>query len=86
MRHDRADAEQASCTAVAQFLGGNPWHKPGFVVREVLNPRPSGNVTLDAATRLLAAALRADDDAEANLAESRVSSVCSALGMWQPRH
>jgi hypothetical protein len=69
---------------VAEFSGGNPWHKPGFVMRAVLNPWQSGNGSLDAATRRLAADLRRDDDYSLDV--SRVMSICMALGMWQGRH
>jgi len=84
--HPLARAEQYDCTAVAEFAGGNPWHKPGFVMREVRNPWRSGNGKLDAATRRLAADLRGSDSFQTSLDVSRVMSICIALGMWQPRH
>jgi hypothetical protein len=84
--HRLARAEQYDCTAVAEFSGGNPWHKPGFVMREVRNPWQSGNGNFDAATRRLAADLRRNDGYQTSLDVNRVRSICIALGMWQPRH
>jgi hypothetical protein len=84
-RHERA-VEQANCTAVAQMLGGSPGHKPAFVVREVTHPQQSGNRTLDAAMRYLAAELRGSDTASTNLAFHRAVAICSALGMGTTYH
>ena len=79
-------AARADCTAVGQYLGGSPSHKPGFVVREVMHPRPSRNRALDGAMRHLAAALRGSYPAGANMAFSRVRAICAALGMWHSYH
>ena len=83
---DHGAAARADCTAVGQFLGGSPFHKPGFVVREVMHPRPSGNRALDNAMRQLAAELRGSYPAGANMAFSRVRAICAALGMWHSYH
>jgi len=83
---DYRAAERADCTAVAQFLGGSPFHKPGFVVREVMHPRPSGNAALDSAMQQFAAGLRGNDTPSANMAFDRFSTICHALGMWTAYH
>ena len=83
---DHGAADRADCTAVGQFLGGSPLDKPGFVVREVMHPRPSGNRALDRAMRHLAAELRGSYPARANMAFSRVRAFCDALGMWHSYH
>src|SRR5215472_10987443 len=83
---DHGAAARADCTAVGQFLGGSPFHKPGFVVREVMHPRPSGNAALDSAMQQFAAGLRGNDTPSANMAFDRVSTICHALGMWTAYH
>jgi len=77
--------EKGSCAMVGRLLGAPPGDQAVWI-KEIMNAPGSGNTALDTAILHLAASLHEGDSASANRAESRVTTICSALGLWQVYH
>jgi hypothetical protein len=77
--------ELGSCAMVGRLLGAPPGDQAVWI-KEIMDAPESGNGALDTAMRHLAAGLDTGDAVKANGAESRVRTVCDALGLWRAYH
>jgi hypothetical protein len=77
--------ELGSCAMVGRLLGAAPGHQAVWI-KQIDGAQGSGNPGLDTAMSHLAVALRAGDSGKLNRALSRVTTICTALGLWHSYH